>query len=215
MTDTERLAVVERQIERLHSEALERIRNFSALWRTVILGVAGVLALGDKRDLDLIVLLSPALAMLVLAHWLNEQGSLALVGRSIAQEEAKANGIAGRVLLTYEGRRAIERVASLPYGRPFIAGATIGVSALYAGAVYGCLHSKAGVQYGTGDGLLVAYLALTSGAFLAAIINVIRLWHLDRTSLTSDRDSLAVSAAAECGVAADVGAADGAARRTL
>lgn len=182
MAPLEPMDIVDRQIERLHSEAMERVKNFSALWRTVILGVAGVLALGDKRDLNLILLLAPQLAMLVLAYWLNEQGSLVVVGRGIAAEEQKLNQIARQSLLTYESDRARARSASRPYNRAFLGSCTLVVSGLYVLATYGCLHSSASVPYQERDDFRLAYLGLSVAAFVAALINVARLWYLGASS---------------------------------
>lgn len=150
MNDAEKVAIVQKQIERLHTEVLERVKAFSALWRTVILGVAGILALrgtSEGANFGLAVLISPALALLVLAYWLNEQGSLVVVARAMAREEEKLNDLAGSPLLTYEQDRLRARGGAFAYRAEVIG--TIGavVSIGYFGVAIWLLYSEPAARY--------------------------------------------------------------------
>ena len=193
MDSRDKASIVEKQIERLHAEVMERLKNYSALWRTVIIGIAGILALGDKRDLDLIVLLAPPLAVLVLAYWLNEQGSLAAVARAIATEEAKLNGIAEESLLAYESHRHRLRTSSLlNQGWVFTGCIVIGTLA-YSVAMCAVSSSQqlADRFMDRGD-LKVAYWVLVIGAYLVACLNAIRCRMLTRGPRASGTNDPAV-----------------------
>ena len=190
MDSRDKASIVEKQIERLHAEVMERLKNYSALWRTVILGIAGIIALGDKRDLDLIVLLAPPLAVLVLAYWLNEQGSLAAVAREIAMEEDKLNGIVKESLLAYESRRHRLRSSSLLNQGWVFTGCIIIGTIAYSAAMYAVSRSQQlADKFVERDDLKVAYWVLVIGAYLVACLNAIRCWMLTRgprASATND-----------------------------
>lgn len=176
MDEKNKASIVEKQIERLHAEAMERIKTFSALWRTVLLGVAGVVALGEERSLGLVVLLMPPLLVLGLAYWLNEQASLFVVANAIADEEARLNGLAGEKLLTYESRRQEERHSALQYRRWVLALLTIVGTVAYGVAVYLLSSSpllRAFLELS--PHVASAYAVLTLGAYAAALVNVVRI----------------------------------------
>lgn len=176
MDERDKAAIVEKQIERLHEEAIERIKTFSALWRTALLGVAGVVALGEERSLNLVVLLAPPLLALGLAYWLNEQASLFVVANAIADEEARLNELTSEKLLTYESRRRKDRRSALQYRLWALAVLTIVGTGAYGAAVYSLSWSPLLRDLlDSSPHLASAYAVLTIGAYAAALLNVIRI----------------------------------------
>src|SRR5436190_21842950 len=107
--DSTDVQVVQEQINYHRAELLERMKNFSALWRSLVVGIAAVAALSDKVDFEIMILLALPLLALVIGYWLNEQGSLQLVSAHIALAERRLNSLVGKSLLTYESDRTLRR----------------------------------------------------------------------------------------------------------
>jgi hypothetical protein len=167
---TDRIAVIEKQIDRLRKEVDGRISSNQTLWRAGLAGIGTLILLKESLDLSRLILLLPILVMTFISHWLNQIFTLYRSGDAMASCELRINRLAGQTLLEHETVLTHARRAKFTTYRYAMVAVGAAVTVTFWFAIWQVQPLKSAVQP-----LLLWQVGVVSGA-LVNVVAIANLW---------------------------------------
>lgn len=194
ISNNAKIAVLEKQIDRLRKEVDDRMGSNHTLWRAGLAGLGALILLKEALDLSRLSFVAPIIAMTLASHWINQTLTFFRAGDAMAVCERRINVLAGDVLLTHELSLTLWRIHVLRRLRwPYVLLA-VTATGLYWWVVMLATHA---LQTAPGTLLWTTTHVVAALANAMALGNLWRLLRLNWTSaqrLTGDDERLSRSA---------------------